>query len=263
MAEQETNSTLELKTFEELFNEERLPSGLAFKLMPDTVETALKVAEADGTQPWKKKALQAYTVTRVVGDVDLHDEEEGQSPEFVHHMIEADVIFLTLAWSAQLNGTSMALTESVPCPTCAHPFKEIGFGNLKVLCRPDVVGGPSAMWPVEDVVDADLPKSLKGHSMYVVDPTWTRSKKGLSERSWGNQDVVAIHRAAASMRVAKSGKKSPRSVVRPEWMALRTRTLNSVIKVMEQHIPHFEERLELKCKNCENISIVPFNEGLG
>ena len=137
-------SPLREVTFEQLFAEGLLPSGHPFELMPDTVETGLKVAEVDDNFIWRQKALEALVVLKSVGEHQLH-EEDSPGIEIIHGMLDADVMFLAMGWSAQMNGFSIKLNEGVPCPSCASPFTEIPFGGLVIHARAAPEDGPSSM----------------------------------------------------------------------------------------------------------------------
>lgn len=254
---------LEEVRFKDLFEREVLPSGHPFKLMPDTVDTALKVAEVNDGIVWRKKALQAYAVTESVAGMPLRG-EDSHGVEFIHGMLDIDVVFLSLAWTAQMNGMSLSLEEGVPCPTCAHPFMAVEFGNLKIYCRPQPMSGPDTTIQVEDVDESKLPKSLQGSSIYITDPTWKVARQNVAENSWSNPEVITMYRAMSALRASpKSGSGAPRALsMNGEAKQIRMQTLNSVIKAMDMFVPHFEQHLELVCENCGETSVVPFDQGL-
>lgn len=255
-------SQLQEATFEQLFQEEILPSGHPFKLMPDTVDTALKVAEVDDVHVWKEKALQAYIVTASVGGVDIHG-EDGYGPGFVHGMLDIDVVFLTLAWTAQMTGMDLEITEPVPCPGCTNPFTKIPFGNLKVHRRVAPVDGSNAVFEV-DGIDKGLPKSLMDGTLYVMDPTWQAARQHVSKKSWETPEIVAVYRTLSTLRFSSKGSKGPPRMVsmQGEGKQMSTKTLGLISEQMRTFVPHFEMHLDLICEKCKEVSVIPFEQGL-
>lgn len=258
MEEQSTEvSDLTVMTFKELFDMERLPSGHSFELMPDTVENALSVAEASDVRPWKEKVLQAFAVTSKIG---THNVQE-QGFTFLSSVLDTDLIFLGLAWSAQLNGMTFKLEEPAPCPSCGAPFHEIGFGGMKVHVRESPLETPG-VWKIDGIEKTMLPKSLHNGDLMCGDMTWEDARKNVSETTWENQDVINIHRVMASLKVS-SGGKLPRHVVSAESRKMSARALKHVAAEMNKHIPYFEPGIDLECQKCKSVSTVPFNQGLG
>lgn len=257
-------SQLEETTFAQLFKEERLPSGHSFELMPDTVETALNVAEIDDILMWRKKAKQAAAVLKSVGGTNLQDSGEDDSGfRFVERMLDTDVVFSALAWSAQLNGMSIKLSEGVPCPSCAHPFREIPIGDVKVFARPAPIGdsGLPSTWPVE-IDDEDLPAAIRGGTISVSDPTWKNARINVADRSWDNSEVVTIYRGVSCLWFTKKGK-APRNVQsRTEGRKIRAKAVQRAVEALDEHVPHFEPRIEMVCTSCKQVSVVPFDQGL-
>ena len=250
-------------TFKELFESETLPSGHPFVLMDDTVDIALKVAEVSDAHVWRKKAMQAFVVTKSVGGVELHsDGDEGGGVEFLHNMLDLDVVFLSLAWTAQLNGMSVKLEEGVPCPSCTHLFHEVPFGDLVINSR--TRSEASGFVPVEGIPDEQLPRSIRGKKLFVKDPTWQAARQFVAERSWSNTDVVSIYRTMSSLYAEAGDKNSPPRALSMQGEAkkMSTRALNTCTDVLEKHIPNFQMHLDLKCKKCKEISVIPFGEGV-
>lgn len=257
---QGNETTLVETTFKELFEQERLPSGNSFELMPDTVEVALAVAEVNDPFQWKKKAIRVFTVTKKVAGHDVQDAEKG-GPAFVQRMLDTDVIFLSLAWTAAINGTKIDVEDGgVPCPTCATRFKDIDFGNLKIWAR----GKPAdtGIYHVPDIDAGDLPKSLAHGQLCVRDATWMAARRGVSDQSWENPEAVKMHRTMASLMLDREGK-GARDVSFSEAKQMRARALVKAARVMDQHIPHFEMQLEIRCAKCKEAAIIPFTQGLG
>lgn len=255
--EEALKPTLKVSTFQELFDTEVLPSGHRFELMPDTIEVALKIAEvADGIS-WKKKALQAHVVAKKVGP---HDVQE-QGPQFVHSLLDADVTFLSLAWSAQMNGMALNLDEGVPCPMCATPFKKIDMGGLKIHSRSTPAGGPDGYFEVKDIPDEWLPKSIQSCTLMVMDPTWQGARQKLPESSWTIPEAVMIRRMAASLYAARDGG-GPRGVTWAEFQKISAKAIPNILKVMNAHLPHFEFHLDMECENCREVAVIPFEQGL-
>lgn len=254
-------SPLQEITFEQLFKEGRLPSGYPFELMPDTVETALKVAEVDDLYVWRKKALEAHVVLRSVAEHTFH-EDDSPGVEFIHGMLDTDVIFLALAWSSQMNGFKIRLSEGVPCPSCASAFMEIPFGNLRIFARTAPIEGPEGIFPVEGMDQNLLPKSIRGGSLFVCDPVWKVVRRYVAEKSWESAEVVAMYRAMGSLRHSSKSAKSPRAVAIAEAKQMSARTLRMIIDTLDRFVPHFEGSVDLKCEQCKSVSIVPFEQGL-
>jgi hypothetical protein len=253
---------LQQTTFKQLFDAGVLPSGHTFELMPDTVDIALRVSEVGDALPWSKKALQAYIVAKNIGGHELHD--EGLGAEFIHGMLDIDVIFLSLAWTAQLNGMALKLSEGVPCPGCNAPFREVPFGNIVIFSRPAPVSGPDATFRLDKVDDAVLPPSLKNGTFFLTDPTWRAARQNVSEKSWSIPEVVAIHRALSCLRFSSNGNKgAPRAVsFKAEGMKLSTAVVAGFVRKLDEFVPHFHPTLDLVCKECEQVSVVPFEQGL-
>ena len=260
MPEEETEDigTLVEITFKELYDQDRLPSGHSFQMMPDTVEIAMKVAEIDDTIKWKHRALQAFTVTKSVGGNDL--QEDG--PEYVHHMLDTDVLFLSLAWSTQMNGFTMDLAQGVPCPSCSHPFKMIDFGGMKIMVRSKPVGGPNAMFPVDDIIDDELPESLKGTKILVTDPTWKDARSKVPDAAWDRPEAVILHRMATCVLTSRDGGQPRVPSGSGEVMKMKQKTIPKILKVMTQNIPFIRQELEMPCVNCKEVAIIPFEQAL-
>ena len=260
MGSEDQQTVLEESTFENLFKQNRLPSGHSFELMPDTVETALRVAEVNDSKSWKEKALQAYVVCKKIGHFDVQE----QGPGFIHNLLDTDVTFLSLAWAAQMNGTTIGLEEGgVPCPTCSVAFKEVNFGDLKIHCRPTPIGGPDGMFKVDAVSDAELPNSLQGCTLFVTDPTWQLAKSKLTDSSWGVPQAVILHRMMCTLRASSQGGTAPRALsLKGEVNKLKSSVIPKVVQVMNDNIPHFVMQLDLKCQHCGEVAVVPFEQAL-
>jgi|9_EtaG_2_1085328.scaffolds.fasta_scaffold00002_131 hypothetical protein len=256
---QEDTSGLITSTFKELYEQSKLPSGLEFELQPDTVENALAVAEIDDPQPWKKKALQVFTVTKSVNGVPFHDDDGSVS--LVNNMLDTDIQFLSLAWTAQLNGTKMDLDGGAPCPSCNKLILNIDYGNLKVHHRDTPATGPG-MHEVEGIDPAMLPKTLVGGKMAVADTSWMNARKRVTEKSWENLDAIMMHRIMSALYVIK-GDSGNRIVTNHEAMAMRSKVLLLAKDVMDQHVPHFDLHMILTCPHCKEDSMIPFTQGLG
>jgi hypothetical protein len=248
------------RTFKEMFDEGILPSGNTFELMEDTVDTAIRVAEVNDAKTWKRKALEAFTITKRVGVHEVHE----VGPEFIHGMLDTDVTFLSLAWAAQLNGSTLDLDgESVPCPSCARPFKQVDFGDLKCRALPAPLVGPQATYEVKGIEDSELPSSLKGCTMYVSHPTWMGSKSSMPESSWDKEAAVNLYRALSSIRASSTGGGTPRvPSIKGEARLIKASAVPKIIKTMDSCIPNFRMHLDMVCPHCREVAVIPFSQGL-
>lgn len=245
-------------TFKELYSAGLLPSGATFELMPDTVEVALAVAEVSDPYQWKKKALEAFTITKTIGGIDV--QEHG--PELVYNLSDTDVIFLSLAWTAQLNSTKMPIEGGIPCPTCNKLFHDVDFGELKVNCRQALDNSPK-MFLIDGIDEKDLPKSLRGGKLAIGDMTWKQSRQRVSEASWENPEAVKMHRILSGLHLMKNNNGKTRFVAFAESRKMRAGVLKSAAKTMDENIPSFEMTLGMVCNYCGEIAAVPFTQGLG
>lgn len=256
--DQKQRGNLRTVTFQELFDRSVLPSGVPYELMDDTVEVALAVAEVSEPAPWKEKAIRAFTVTKSVGNINVQE----QGPKFVLNMLDTDVIFLGLAWTAQLNGTKLDIEEGgVPCPTCNHPFKSVDFGALELNVRDQNLTEPP-VFRVEGIDPKMLPKSIQGSTLGIRDMTWSQSRKGVSEKVWEKPEAVKMHRILSGL-VSINANGGVRDVHYSESKGMRAGVLRRVADVMDENIPNIEMQLKMTCEKCKGIAIVPFTQGLG
>jgi hypothetical protein len=260
---EEPQGPLVKATLREMYELGRLPSGYRFELMPDTIETALKVASVDHPQLHVRKAMQAAVVLSRVGDHMLHQSERSEDDlNIVMHTLDADVQFVSLAWAAQLEGLDLKLKEGVPCPACAAKIAEIPFGDISLFVRPEPVVGQAAVWDVKLDDTGSLPSSIKSGELKIVDPTWGAARSDIPEKQWSSAEIVATMRAAAAIRY-KDGGKPPRALSRKaEFMKMRTKDVGAIVKAMDLVVPHFESFLDLKCKSCGEVIKIPFDQGL-
>lgn len=256
-----TKSTLVEVTFEQLFKEGRLPSGNTFELNDDTVDVAIRVAEVNEQRKWAEKANQAFIVTKRVNGIELHG-ENGTGIEFMYNMLDTDILFLSLAWSAQMNGMDIDLEEGVPCPSCGREFTSVPFGNAVFFARQEPVGGPNAVFPVDGIDKTHLPKTLRDSSIFVVDPTWKAARSNVSERSWDNTEVVLIYRALSAVRCSSSGGGIRAPSMNGELKQIRPRALRPIVETLNSHVPYFKASLDLKCTGCKSTAVVPFGQGV-
>lgn len=253
---------LATRKFQDMFVEGVLPSGYSFELMPDTVGTAVAVASVDHTQIYMKKALQCLGVLKRCGDHVFHEQPAEKDALFINHMLDVDVMFISMAWAAQLEGLSLKMKDGVPCPGCGTKFMEIPFGDVEVYCRPRPLVGPAAVWDVKLEDKSSLPKSLLDGELKIMDPTWSGARRELSEKQWTNAEVVAIHRAAGALKY-KGGSGPPRDVSKKaEFWNFRVKDIGAVVRAMDLVIPHFDNSLSLVCSGCSEISRIPFDQGL-
>jgi hypothetical protein len=251
-------------TLEELIAEGRLPSGHEFELMPDTVGIGLSVSEVDEKMSWRKKARQAALVCKSAAGQDIQSTNPKEQVTFMGNMLDADVVFLSLAWNAQNNGMVVKLTDGggVNCPLCANPFSEIPFGCICIMARSQPASGPSAVFPIE-VDRSKLPASIRDQQLFIQDPLWVGAKAHVPENFWTNEDVVRMNRVIAALRVGAREGGPPRMLSRKaEAMNLRMATVIEVSDAMDKCIPHFKPTFPLVCTNCGAEALLPFAQGL-
>lgn len=256
-------ATLRPVKFQELFDSGKLPSGFTFELMPDTVGIGLKVAECGEKVPWKRKAEQAgVTVASVAGE-DIQSMKPKDRVTYFGAMLDTDVAFLSMAWLAQTNDTSIKLDPSsnIPCPTCGARFERIPFGGLVVHSREAPVGGPNSHYPL-DLEPSLLPASMREGRVLLVDPTWMAARQAIPENSWDDHVTVRVHRIGASMRFVK-GADVPRMLSRKgEFEQLRTRVIERAASALDLHVPYIERHFGLECTHCGSEVRIPFDLGL-
>ncbi len=254
-----SESTLNVRTFDELFREKTLPSGHSFELAADDVDTALTVAEQDHSLIYMRKALQAHCVVKSIGGRNIHG-ENGLGVEFINGLLDTDVIFIGLAWTAQMENMNIELDSGVPCPYCSHPWMKIPFGNLKIWCRNQPVSGMENS--VSMAVDKGLvPKSM-GTELVIVEPTWESSRRHVPEKRWESQEHIMINRAMSAVRVRSSDGSSLRQPsYKGELRKMRMQAINQVSKVLDSTVPFIERQLDLHCENCGKVSHIPFDQG--
>jgi hypothetical protein len=246
-------------TFKELFNAGRLPSGHEFELMPDTVETMLRVAEANDAFPWKEKASQALAVTARVGSSDV--QKEGV--EFIHSMLDMDVLFLAMAWTSQLHGFEIKLgRDGIPCPACNAAIKAVPFGDTPMHVRPEPVSGPAGVNKVTNVPDG-MPASLKSCTLYFTDPTWQAARQHIAERVWSSPEVVGPYRVIAALRASSTDGSGVRPIsVQAEGRQIKARAMAELVQQLDEFVPHFDPTLLLVCPSCKTASEIPFDTGV-
>ena len=258
-------SALVESSFGDMLDRSVLPSGVPFELMPDTVDVALKVAEANDPKFWRKKLLQVLAVTKSISGVDLHGQEKGSAGnpvDMLGTMLDADVTFLALAWTAEMNGRKIKLSEGIPCPQCAKPFTEISLAPLKVFCR-SVAGGPTSHFhQVDDLDRTKFPGSLAEGKIFVGDPQWTASRKSIPENSSTNLEVVRMHRVMCSLYHQSAGSAAPRQVSAVETKKIRMSELNKLSDAMDHNVPRIDAGIALVCAECGMEARIPFEQAI-
>jgi hypothetical protein len=255
-----TETPLVVRTFQELFRSETLPSGNTFKLMPDTVKNGLALEEQDHPRTYMKKALQVHAITRSIGDIQLH-EEDSPGVELINGLLDTDVIFLSLAWTAQMDDVKITFEEPVPCPFCSHGWTSIDFGDLKVMCREHPISGSSSPVTI-DVGEGSMPKSM-GTSLIVQDPTWEQARRHIPEAHWGSLEHVKTLRALTSVLVKSSdGNSTRRPSMKGELHEMRMKVTAAISDALEVNVPHIDMQLDLTCDNCARVSHIPFGQGV-
>lgn len=254
-----TEKRLTVRTFDELFREERLPSGNSFKLVEDTVDNALKLAEQDHPQTYMKKALQVHTVLKSVGGMTLHG-DDSPGVELVNGMLDTDVVFLGLAWTAQMSDMTIMLDEGVPCPYCGDKWHKVPFGNLKVMCRDQPASGSDAKLTIE-VDPAYLPSSM-GTKLIVSDPTWENARRHIPERRWTSTDHIEMHRAMSCVTVESSSGGIRQPSLKGELRKMRMRAIEGINEALAANTPHMQMHLDLKCEGCGKVTHLPFDQGV-
>ena len=245
-------------TFGSLLDSETLPSGHRFELMPDTVDVALRVAEAHDPAPWRRKLMQVLAVTKSVGGKDVR---ENGGADFLGRLLDSDVVFLALAWTSIMNGRKIDISESIPCPSCAARLDSVELNPLVVYARQEPPDGPATYYPVE-VEDEFLPQSMRGGSISVAEPTWIQARRRIPENTWENVEVIAMNRAMGAIHVSSGKGKAPRLVSVAEARKMRMRGLQAVISTMEDSIPHIKPVISLSCKECGVASDIPFEQAV-
>lgn len=248
-------------TFGEMLDQCILPSGTPYELMPDTVEVALKVAEADDGSQWKKKLLQTLAVTKTVGGVDPRD-AQGGGVGFLGSLLDADVVMLALAWTAEMNGRKLKLQGGIPCPQCADNWTELDLRPLGVRTfnkakSPDE---PAEYVPVECNVDR-LPASLKG-GLRVGLPSWRDARKDVPANHWENTEVILLHRMTCALYTTATSGKSVRQVSRAEARALPMEAIRAIQDTMLVAVPHIQPFIRIVCPHCGMEGDVPFDQAL-
>jgi hypothetical protein len=256
--------------FEDMFREGRLPSGNEFELMPDTVGIGLKVSEVDEKVPWKRKARQACITTKSVAGHEFLGMKVKDQVDFMGSMLDSDVQFLSMAWTAQNSGTSVRLKEGgVNCPVCGHPHTEIPFGGIEVLHRAAPIGGPDAVFPFEPADRSILPPTIQSAELYIVDPTWMAARIHVPDNSWTNHEVVRTNRVVSCLRVrARKPDGSiadgpPRMLSRQgEAMQMRMKLIEEISEAMDRVVPHLNRSFDFPCPQCGTEASIPFDQGL-
>lgn len=255
-----TEKRLTVRTFDELFREEKLPSGARFKLVEDTVDNSLKVAEQDHHLTYMKKAMQIFCVLDSIGGIKLH-EEGSPGVEVINGLLDTDVVFLGLAWTAQMADMTLELNDGVPCPHCGHHWMEVPFGNLKVMCRDEPVSGADAQVALK--AEKGWAPASMGLSWMITDPTWEKARRFIPEKQWGSTDHITMHRAmAATMVESSSGGSVRQPSMKGELRKLRMRGISAINRALDANVPRMQMHLDLECSNCGQVTQLPFEQGV-
>jgi hypothetical protein len=242
-----------------LLDSDTLPSGHRFALKPDTVEVALSVAEATGATKYHEKLAQ---VSRVIESVDGKNVAESGGVDFLQGMLDTDIVFISLAWTLQNNGRSLAMKDGVQCPKCATKITSIDLSEIRIFAA-DVAGAdaikPSSLRKVE--VDPELlPPVLKSGGVYVGTPTWYTARRDVPDASWTNQEVVKIHRVLSVLHAKSTDGQSMRALARAEARGLRTAVVKAAALVLDDHVPYIVPSLIIICSACKDRFEVPFDQ---
>ena len=255
-------SGLVATTLGELIDSGKLPSGNSFALKPDTVENALLVGEAQDDRPWREKLLQAQACVATIAGKPV-DEQGGVS--FLSSLPDADIVCITMAWTAEANGRVMALAQGVPCPECTHPFHEIPLGPIKLFAREQPLSGPDSIFPLDlsglsDRHQKMMPAGLQGASFYVRAPTWKAARAHVSKRTMAKPDMVNAYRAMAALMHKSEGGSQPTPTPHALAKKLPSVVIRTVIKVMDEHVPYMAREIAITCKKCGTELDVPFDQ---
>ncbi len=253
-------SKLVKSTLGEMVDAGVLPSGCQFDLMPDTVEVALRVAEASDPYKWKEKLLQVLAVTSSVNGENIR--EKG-GVDFLGGLLDTDVVFLALAWTHVMNDRRIKLNEAIPCPQCASPFAEIPLDVIGVSRRESKPSGPFPMFEVDGLNDDMLPTSLKGNTILVGEPTWIAARKNIPENSWDKPDAIRIYRSLCALYAQNKEGKAPRQVSRTEAVKIKMRGVHAIAQCLDDNVPSIDSSMVITCSECGSESEVPFEQVAG
>lgn len=243
-------------TLRELVDAGRLPSGVEFELMPDTIEVALGVAEANAVSKWQEKSAQ---VLAVVKTIDGKDVREAGGLNYINQLPDVDVAFIALAWTASVSDYSISLSESVPCPNCASPINNIDLGPLEVFAYRDRPS-PFPMYRI-DVDDRHLPDLYKENGLFVTCPTWMSARSRVADLHWSNMQVIAARRVMSAMHAGMASG-SPRQLADAEAKRLPTACMRAATVCMKFHVPHIPEVIRVTCPICKSEISAPFDQGM-
>lgn len=256
-------SQLATTTVKALLAEGRLPSGVSFTLVPDTIENSLALEEVEDSAPIKKKAVQAACVLQSVGPYTFRQDglkSKEADAQFVSLMLDTDVQFIALAWAAYVDGFSVSLSEEgIQCPNCARSITELKFDGLNVFVRNTPISGKFVNFDMPN--PENLPPSLVGASFQLCDPTWDRARKFVPVAHWGNNDIMNANRAYASMMVTgRDGSVRPVSHA-AEFLKMRTKHVSAVVDAIKDFVPHFDTGVDIACPSCGVATRLPFKAG--
>lgn len=246
----------QVRKLADLLDSGTLPSGAQFELKPDTVAVGLKVAEAKDSQPWREKLMQVLAVTETVNGVNVR--EAGGVP-YLGSLLDTDIVFLSLAWTASVNGNSLTLPTPIPCPECTAPFTSVDLGLIEVVCYDNTLQGPETYEVIEfdEQLRSRFPVSLREGEIVIIPPTWMASRSKIPLSSMSSAAAVDMYRAMTSLGVRKSAEQ-PRSVVLAEARELPMAAVQKIITVMNERIPSFRRVIKFNCTTCKAEIDVPF-----
>lgn len=258
-------SSLVSKKVSELISEGMLPSGNPFELEVDSVGNMEAVASAKEDKFSAEKALKASKVVKTVGGVPMPKADRRAALTFVNSMLDVDVQFLSIAWMVQLHGDSIELDDgSAACPNCMTPIPEVPIVDVEFTSRLTPASGVSSFHRTDIVADESWPKSVQGHRVVIVDPTWAASKSRLDAETWTNSDIVNLHRLFACIRVQNAETESaPRMMSRKaEFENLRSKHVKLLDAEIDKFVPSLNPVLVLSCKACGEEIKIPFDQGI-
>lgn len=245
-----------VRTLADLLDSNTLPSGVSFELKPDTIDTGLKVAEAKDSQLWREKLMQVLAVTESIGGKNV---KEAGGVSFLGSMLDTDIVFLSLAWTAVVNGSALTLPSPIPCPECTAPFTSVDLGLLEVVCYDGQVQGADAYVLVEfdSKFRTRFPESLREGEIVIIPPTWLSARSRVPANSVQSQVSVDMYRAMTSLGIRK-GTEQPRGISLAEVRMLPMAALQTVISTMSEHVPSFKRIVKFHCNACNTDIDVPF-----
>ena len=244
-------------TVDQLITDGRMPSGVAFEMVPDEVDNLVRIGEIAEKDLAMKVLRERHVILASVGGTPLPKNRDGL--RYVMGLPECDIVFLGLAWNIQCNGSTIKLPNPVECPSCGAPSHSIDIGSIP--CSVVEPGGDAFEYVRVEDADMTAPGLEGAEGVYVRAPTLQAARTGLTTLAqWSNEDLVVQARArGAVFKKTETGFAPVSHQHTGKW---RTRQLSRIIEACDK-LPSVGRIIRFHCEECKETVDVPFDGPTG